>query len=80
MTSTEGSRSYVFRIEIEITDGTDLSEGELALSVMDGLFGLDEEGTLFSEIVDPQHKSRLIGLTLAPLEGSGGASDGRSPG
>ncbi len=68
MMSTESSRCYVFRMEIEIAEGGELSEGELALSVMDGLFGLDEDGMLFSEIVDPQHKSRLIGLTLAPLE------------
>ncbi len=68
MMSTESSRCYVFRMEIEIAEGGELSEGELALSVMYGLFGLNEDGMLFSETVDPQHKSRLIGLTLTPLE------------
>ena len=76
MMSTEGSRCYVFRMEIEVADGTDLSESKLALSVIDGLFGLDEDGTLFSEIVDTQHKSRLIGLTLAPLEDQGNPKTG----
>jgi len=57
-------------MEIEISHGTDLSEGELALSVIDGLFRLSDEGRLFSQISDSRNTACLTGLTMEPLDES----------
>jgi hypothetical protein len=63
----QASRQYTFEVEMEITNALDLSPGELSAYLLDALFEMDFEGTLFPGLTLPGEGSRVLSGCVSPI-------------
>jgi hypothetical protein len=63
-----GTYQYAFEMRLGINSALTLSAGELSALVLDSLFALDEQGTLFPGVTEPEDRLRMASMDAIAYE------------
>jgi hypothetical protein len=63
-----GTYQYAFEVRLGINSALTLSAGELSTLVLDGLFAMDEQGTLFPGVTEPEDRLRMASMDAIAYE------------
>jgi hypothetical protein len=63
-----GTYQYAFEMRLGINSALTLSAGELSALVLDGLFAMDEQGTLFPGVTEPEDRLRMASMDAIAYE------------
>ena len=62
------ARTNAFEMRLGINSALTFSSGELSTFVLDGLFALDEQGTLFPGVTEPEDRLRMASMDAIAYE------------
>jgi hypothetical protein len=63
-----GTYQFAFEMRLGINSALTMSSGELSTFVLDALFALDEQGTLFPGVTEPEDRLRMASMDAIAYE------------